>query len=271
MSHTNAWTNPSLAGPEDAARMAAFLEERSQLVDQMQLNQVLVDILEPQAGERLLEVGSGTGVLCRLVTTGVTSGGCVVGLDISYDFAAFAERTAGGQSVSPLHYLVGRGQRLPFQDASFDGVWAARLLLHAEDPQTVVDEMVRVVRPGGRVILADWDFETVTVDHPDRELTRRILHWRTDHHGGDNWSGRKLLRRARNAGLDHIECIPFSHIAVDESSALTLSLWRAAEVARDGGEITHQEHDGWVTGLKECIHQKRFFASIVYFILKGWT
>jgi hypothetical protein len=130
--------------------------------------------------------------------------------------------------------------------------------------------MARVVRPGGRLVLADIDFETVAVDHPDRELTRRILHWRCDHHGGDNWSGRKLLRRARVAGLEDVQVTPVSVTAFDEKSALTLSLWRSAEVARDGGAITAEEHDAWIATLKDRILAGRFFAGVTYYILKGW-
>ncbi len=68
--------------------------------------------------------------------------------------------------------------------------------------------MARVVKPGGRVVLMDWDWETLTVTHPDRELTRRLLHWRCDHHGGDNWSGRKLLGYLLDAGLHNPTVTP---------------------------------------------------------------
>ena len=94
--------------------------------------------------------------------------------------------------------------------------------------------MARVVKPGGRIVLMDWDFETVTVMYPDRELTRRLLHWRCDHHSGDNWSGRCLLGHALAAGLRDVTVIPVATVARDEAAALTGSLFRAAEVARDG-------------------------------------
>jgi hypothetical protein len=126
-----------------------------------------------------------------------------------------------------------------------------------------------VVRPGGRIVLMDWDWETLTVPHPDRELTRRLLHWRCDHHGGDNWSGRKLLGHLLDAGLHDPIVIPVVTLARDEAAALTGTLWRAAEVARDRGGITSHEHDAWVGELKQQIAAGRFLASIVYFIVRG--
>jgi ubiquinone/menaquinone biosynthesis C-methylase UbiE len=271
MSHTNAWSDPSRAGVEDTARMAEFLQERSARPDQVQVNSAVRDALDPQAGERLLEVGSGTGVVCRLAAPSVAPHGSLIGLDISTEFARTAGKATAAAGLSEwVSYTAGQAERLPFRASSFEAAWAVRLLLHVADPQQVVNEMARVVRPAGRIVLADWDFETVAVDHSDRELTRRLLTWRIDHHGGDNWSGRQLWRQARQAGLKQISIMPLVTVATDESAALTQSLWRAAEVALQGGRITSGEHDAWVGELKERIAVGCFFTSIVYFIVKGW-
>ena len=151
----------------------------------------------------------------------------------------------------------------------YDAAFGARLLLHVADPEPVVAEMARVVKPGGRVVLMDWDFETVVVSHPNRELTRRLLHWRCDHHSGDNWSGRRLLGHALAAGLRGVTVIPVVTVARDETAALTGSVFRAAEVARDGGAITLVEHDAWTGELRRQLAEGRFLASITYFIVRG--
>jgi len=52
---------------------------------------------------------------------------------------------------------------------------------------------------------------------------------------------------------------------------LTQSIWRAAEVARNGGGISAKEHDTWVDKLKQRLADGTFFASIVYFIVKGYV
>jgi ubiquinone/menaquinone biosynthesis C-methylase UbiE len=143
------------------------------------------------------------------------------------------------------------------------------LLLHVSNPQSVIHEMARVTKPLGRVVVMDWDFETVTVDHPNRELTRRLLHWRTDHEGGDNWSGRKLWRYMLGAGLANLSLTPVVSVARSDADSLFQSLWKAAQVACEGGAITPEEQAAWINELQGSLAIGRFLASIVYFIVSG--
>jgi 2-amino-4-hydroxy-6-hydroxymethyldihydropteridine diphosphokinase len=272
MSHQNIWSNPSSSGEENVANMAVFLEQRARCPDTMVVDQALCNVLAPAPGERLLEVGSGTGVICRLIAPRLLPGGSITGMDISPEFARHAQRYAAEAGLEHvITFDTGNAESLPYVEGAFDGSLASRMLLHAIDPERIVHQLARVVRPGGRVVLMDWDFETVAVDHPDRALTRLILHWRTDNHGGDNWSGRQLWRRAAQGGLTHLEVTPVVTVAHTEQDGLTLSLWRAAEVARNGGGISAKEHDLWIDKLKQRLAEGTFFASIVYYIVKGYV
>jgi ubiquinone/menaquinone biosynthesis C-methylase UbiE len=255
---------------EDAARMADFLEERARLPDQARVNARVVDVLAPISGERILDVGCGSGALCRLLAQRARPEGHVTGLDVSPDMIAAARHHAGEQGLAgAITFDVGLAEALPYAGGSFDVALAARLMLHVAWPEAVLPEMMRVVRSGGHIVLMDWDWETVVVDHPDRELTRRVLHWRCDHHGGNNWSGRQLRRWMIDAGLGDVSVTPVVTVVHDEHTSLTQSLWRAAEVARSGGAITSDEHDAWVGELRARLVAQRFFASITYFVVRG--
>jgi SAM-dependent methyltransferase len=247
--------------------MAAFLEDRAARPDQILVNTALRDALAPRPGERMLEVGCGSGALCRLVAPHLLPGGELLGVDVAPEMVAAARALTGQQTH--VRFEVGAGAALPAGDVTYDAAFGARLLLHVADPVPVVAEMVRVVKPGGRVVLMDWDFETVTVTHPDRELTRRLLHWRCDQHSGDNWSGRRLLGYALDVGLRGVTVIPVTTVARDAAVALTGSVFRAAEVARDSGAITSAEHDAWTGELLRQLAEGRFLASIAYFIVRG--
>jgi ubiquinone/menaquinone biosynthesis C-methylase UbiE len=328
LSHSNAWSNPSAISAEDAARMAAFLEDRARCPDQVQVNTAVRDVLALRPGERLLEVGCGSGALCRLMVPALHPSGEIIGLDVAPDMIAAARHYAAEAAVpnvaehperssgfllrsrrmrlaptrsgllrlrpgpktagtpltrsvptlpaneelgerAALRFEVGPAEALPYADGAFDAAFAARLLLHVADPLAVVREMARVVRPGGRVVLMDWDWGTLAVAHTDRALTRRLMDWRCDNHGGDNWSGRKLLDVALAAGLTNVAVTPVATLARDETAALTGSIFRAAEVARNGGAITPAEHDAWVGELRQRLVEGRFVASLVYFVARG--
>lgn len=269
--HRNTWSDPGSVSPGEASQMAVFLEDRARRPDQVQVNGALRDVLSPRSGERLLEVGCGSGALCRLIAPALMPDGELIGLDVARDMVAAARRYASETlDIAPLlRFEIGAAEKLPYGDATFDAAFAARLLLHVTDRVTIVREMARVVRPGGRIVMMDWDFETVTVDHANRTLTRRVLNWRCDHRGGDNWSGRRLMGYALDAGLRQITITPVVTVVRDEAAALTGSLWRAAAAACEAGAITPAEHDDWVAELRERIADGRFLASIVYFIVRG--
>ena len=270
MKQVNNWADPSNTTMKNIHEMAVALEERAKAIDQLQVNTTLVDTLAPVIGEHILEVGCGSGVLCRQIAPAVVPGGKIIGVDISAEFLKIARSYAASANLSDyIQWGAGQAEVLPFQDANFDGVIAARLLLHVSDPQIVLNEMQRVVRPGGRVVVMDWDFETVVVDHSNRDLTRRLIHWRCDHHGGNNWSGRQLWGRMVSAGLVNVKVIPVVSIARRKNDSLTLSLFKAAMVARDDGAIAPNEYDTWTSELQSGLATESFFASIVYFIVIG--
>jgi ubiquinone/menaquinone biosynthesis C-methylase UbiE len=270
MSYTNNWANPSKAGRQEIAEMASALEERGKAPDQQQVNSALMSILSLTPGDHIFEAGCGSGLLCRLMAAAVIPGGGITGLDISPELISIAQSHARKADLAHLiRWSAGRAETLPFRDSSFDRALAARLLLHVPNPEAVLSELSRVLRPGGILVTMDWDFETAVVDHSDRELTRRLLNWRCDHYGGNNWSGRQLWRQMAAAGLSNLKLFPCASIARNEKDSLTLSLFRAAQVAMDGGAITIDEHDAWVGELKSALKAGSFFASIVYFIVSG--
>ena len=273
MSQANHWANPSATSAQNLADMAAALEQRGQASDQQPVNAALLRALAPAPGERLLEAGSGTGLLCRQMAAGAASAGpvgSIIGLDVSPGFLRIAQDYAARDGfASAIQWCAGQAEALPFRSASFDGALAARLLLHVANPPAVLAELARVLRPGGRLAVMDWDYETVAVDLSDRALTRRLLHWRCDNYGGNNWSGRQLWRQMAAAGLSNLSLAPVVSVARHEQDSLTQSLFRAAQVARDGGGITPAEHDAWVAELRSALSAGYFLASIVYFIVTG--
>ncbi|CAN5696574.1 class I SAM-dependent methyltransferase [soil metagenome] len=112
----------------------------------------LVAALQPQSGERWLDVATGTGAVARLVAQ---TGADVTGLDLSPALIETArdETEAAGLSVV---YDVGDAEALPYDEASFDGVVSTFGVMFAPDHGAVARELARVCRPDGRLGLASW-------------------------------------------------------------------------------------------------------------------
>lgn len=112
----------------------------------------VADAADIQPGQRVLDVACGTGVLARTVAERVGATGSVVGLDINAGMLAVAERQ------SPhIAWRQGRAETMPFDDSEFDAVVSQFGLMFFEDRQAAIQEMMRVLKPGGRLAVAVWD------------------------------------------------------------------------------------------------------------------
>ncbi len=260
----NPWIDPDRLPSEEALSLAQFINGRAAVPDQAAAHAALVDALSPLPGERLLDVGCGTGVITRRLAPLVGEAGEVVGADISRVMLDFARECSAGL---PIRYEQTDGVRLPFADASFDGASLARTLLHVTHPHETLVEIRRVVRTGGRLAVLECDWGTLAVDHSDRALTRRILDWRTDVIDGNNWMGRQVVGRCLAAGWARADVRVLATVGRDATTTHFRNIRRAGDLARQNSVITQSEYDNWVTELDSRLAAGLFFASINEYIV----
>jgi len=110
---------------------------------------ITMDLLEISPGERLIDVGCGTGNYTRWLAR-ETRDGLVVGTDASEAMVAAA---AARDSADNAAYLRADACDLPFDDGSFDAACSVGVVHMIEQPMAAIDEMVRVIAPGGRLVL----------------------------------------------------------------------------------------------------------------------
>ena len=128
-----------------------------------------------QHGESVLDVGCGTGVFLPGLSAIVGPEGRVVGLDHSAAFLKDArQRLAGASRSDRVELVEGDAHHLPFGDATFDAAHCERVLMHLSDPALAIREMRRVLRPGGRVLIAEVYAAGARMDHPDPEAEQLI-------------------------------------------------------------------------------------------------
>jgi demethylmenaquinone methyltransferase/2-methoxy-6-polyprenyl-1,4-benzoquinol methylase len=115
----------------------------------------LVRALDPQPGQRVLDVATGTG----MVAFALARSGCtVVGVDQSSQMLAVAEAKLRGapELADRVSFVRGEAERLPFDTASFDALTFTYLLRYVDDRAATLAELARVVRPGGRIAMLEF-------------------------------------------------------------------------------------------------------------------
>ena len=126
-------------------------------------------------GESVLDVGCGAGTDSLVAVQMVAPDGTVTGLDMTDEMLAKARASAREMGAENAEFVAGEAEDLPFDEASFDVVVSNGVIDLVPDKDAVFSEILRVLRPGGRVQIAD-----VTIQNPVSEEGRRNI---------DLWTG----------------------------------------------------------------------------------
>lgn len=120
----------------------------------------VVDVVMTRAalspGERVLDLGTGTGAVAERAAEVVGPGGHVVGLDISLQMLASARARVVARGWTHVTLQEGRAEAIPADDSSFDVVLASLSLMYVIDREAAAREIARVLRPNGRLVAAVW-------------------------------------------------------------------------------------------------------------------
>lgn len=112
----------------------------------------VADAAQIRPGQRVLDVGCGTGILARQVASRAGSAGRVAAIDPSAGMLAVAR-----QFAPDVEWREGVAEQLPFPDRSFEAVVSQFALMFFSDRRQALREMLRVLTPGGRLVVAVWD------------------------------------------------------------------------------------------------------------------
>jgi ubiquinone/menaquinone biosynthesis C-methylase UbiE len=115
----------------------------------------LREILEPRAGERVLEVGPGTGYYALEVAEWITPGGTLAIFDLQPEMLDHTMRAAAQRGLANLEPTQGDARKLPYPDAAFDAAYLVTVLGEIPEPDAALRELRRVLKPGGRLVVGE--------------------------------------------------------------------------------------------------------------------
>ncbi len=225
---------------EEKSRSLSEAEDemvRSNFVRSQQVRQKIERIRPIAETDRLLEVGSGAHGLVFGIASGFG-----VGIDpLAVDYKRLFPKI---QRTAPTVAAI--GEQLPFADASFDIVMSDNVIDHAARPLAIVDELTRVLRPGGTL------YFTVNVHHPLYDLASRA-------HGAWNAAGIKL---ELSAFADHT--VHFTEARIRE--AFARQPIRIVEQASNVDAIKAVQKHLPLTSL-DALSKRLFFKNAIYELL----
>jgi SAM-dependent methyltransferase len=131
------------------------------------LTQLLLNALDPQPGMQILDVASGTGQPALTLATLVSPTGSVTGVDLAEAMVAAANENARRRGFANATFHEAAAEMLPFEDASFDAVSCRCGVIYFADVGQGLQEMRRVLKPGGRAVITAWG-------PPDRSSTGKV-------------------------------------------------------------------------------------------------
>ena len=161
---------------------------------------------------------------------------------------------------------------LPLPDDSVDAWFCRETLEYLEDPMPAFSEAIRVVRPGGRVVAMEADWDTLAYNATDKAAERKFVAVHTDCGGGasvDGRTGRRLLSLFREAGLADVRLEVHANWSDKYSPDENYVCWPLREGHVRRGCITQEELDAWYADMSAQAQRGRYFHCFNYFICVG--
>jgi len=245
-------------------RLVERLERLYRTRDVLRRRELVRDALGARPGDRILDVGCGPGFYVSEFLEVVGREGSVVGVDISADMLAVAAKRVDGHDNVEFHEADATS--LPVPDATFDRAVCVQVLEYVRDVPTALREMHRALRPGGRALVWDVDWATVSWHAIDRQLTRMVLAmW--DNHLTHPSLPQTLAAQLRNAGFEDVRMDAHTFATTELiPDAYGGSLLPLVEqyVAEQGG-MSQQEAKAWADEQRGLGSRGEFFFAVTQF------
>jgi arsenite methyltransferase len=225
-----------------------------------QRRQVLEN-LHLAAGEQVLDIGSGPGLLAREMALAVGPTGRVCGIDASPAMVAMAAKRCAGQAWA--EFRTADAAELPFPDDCFDAAVSTQVYEYLPDVPATLRELHRVLRPGGRAVVLDTDYGSLVIHTEDTARMARVLSaW--DQHFVHGNLPRTLSRQLREAGFTLRErlAIPMFNPEFSDNTYAKGMLEMMASFAVGRNGVSRSEADAWFAEFTALNKNGSFFFSL---------
>jgi ubiquinone/menaquinone biosynthesis C-methylase UbiE len=231
-----------------------------EMVDQ---RRATIQALAPSQGEKLLDVGTGPGLLALELADHVGREGRVTGIDVSADMLTVAEQH---RQRSPhrdaLTFSHGDAGALAFDDASFDALASTQVYEYLDDVDEALREAHRVLRPGGRLVVVDTDWDSLVWHADDRARMLSVIEAWTQRFT-DPHLPTTLRRRLKATGfvLDAVQVVPVLNADFDPDTYSARHIDIVSDFVQAHG-IAPSDAAAWASDVRARAESDEYFFSL---------
>ena len=221
------------------------------------------ETVSPGSGESVLSVGCGPGFETAVLAQLVGERGRVTGVDVNEDVLDTARNRCGDLPQSSFAH--GDVTALPVQDEQYDFAIAKQVLQFVDDADGALDELYRVLEPGGRVAVVEVARDTHVVHSSDPERTRRANEvYRAER--GDRHLGTRLRSSLPEAGfaVEEVLAQARTHTEIDDQVERGIDVQRGFLESSD--EFAESEVDAWERDLRDLDAAGQFLSCATTFL-----
>jgi len=246
------------------ARTAKMVEAMYLTPDVVGQRVAILAALRLMPGEHLVDIGVGPGLLAEDASRMVGEEGRVVGIDVSEAMITMARTRCA--ALTQAEFFIADAAKLELPDAGFDAAVSTQVYEYVEEIAAALKELHRVIKPGGRAIILDTDWDSIVWHASDPTLMGRVLGcW--DAHLADPHLPATLSSKLRRAGfqVQRVEIVPMMSVGYQPHSYAAGIMRGILSFVRNNGAdhgLSSDEIQSWYDDQLRLAEKGDFFFSL---------
>jgi len=240
------------------------LEDRAQMPKFAAIRENYFDKIGVPITGRILELGCGTGAVCRAIASRPGFFGTVVGSDLSAKLIDTAKDITAKSGLKNIEYYQADGQGSDAHDGQYDLVLAHTVISHVADPAAFLREAIRLARPAGQLVLHDGDYASLTLNTNTPELDLKMPDLILQAVVANRYVMREIPHLLRHSDVKITHAFGDVVLEIGTGEFFPSLAKDIGAIAVGAGIARQTEFDRWIKAIDCALSEDTFFGSCNY-------